>query len=151
MSLNSGSILKALITDAKTLGVFRKVNGHEPKNAPGQGTSLAFWLDRIRPARSSGLNSTSGLLVCNARAQSPMLADPQDEIDPELARAADLLLGRYIAGFTLGGLVRKIDVRGQEGIPLEGRFAYLEQDRRQFRTFELTIPMIVNDCWTESA
>lgn len=151
MALNIGGLLAALSSDAKTLGVYRKVTRHEPKNAPGLGVNLSFWMDRIRPARSSGLNSTSALVVVNARAQSPMLAEPQDDIDPNLTHAADLLIARYVAGFTLGGLVRKVDVRGQEGVLLEGRFGYVEQDRKQYRTFILTVPMIVNDCWPETA
>jgi hypothetical protein len=149
VTLDSRALLSALKSDAMELGVLRKVTGHEPRNAPGKGLHLSYWMDRIRPARS-GLASTSALVVVNARLQSSLLAERQDDIDPDLTRAADLLIGRYIRGFTLGGKVRSVDVRGMEGISLEGRYGYIEQDRKEFRTFTLTVPLIINDVWPES-
>lgn len=151
MSLDTTAIIHALTSDAKQLGVFAKVNGSEPRNAPGKGMYLTYRLDRVRPARSSGLSSTSVLVVVAARIQSPLLAEPQDQVDPGISKALDRLINRYATGFTLGGLIRAVDIRGMEGIALEGRYAYIEQDRRQFRTFELAIPMIVNDVWDETA
>lgn len=150
MALDAGALTNATINPALTLGVFAKVNGHEPKNAPGKGLTCSFWLDRIRPITSSGLNTTTLLVVFNARIQSDMLAEPQDDIDPRLAEAAGLLFNAYHSDLTLGGLVRTIDVFGSEGVRLEGRAGYLEQDRRQFRIFTLTVPLIVNDVWTQT-
>ncbi len=149
MSLDSNALINGARSIAATLGVFAKINGHEPKNAPGQGLTLSLWLDRIRPVRTSGLASTSALVVMNARIQTPFLSEPQDDIDPRLANAAGLLIGAYTADFTLGGLVRKIDLLGANGIALEGQAGYIEQDRKEFRVFTLSIPLVVNDCWPQ--
>jgi hypothetical protein len=151
MALDGKALINAVVSHAETLGMFARVNGHEPKNAPGLGVTLSFWLDRIRPITSSGLNSTSALVVVNARLQSPMLAEPQDDIDPELTEGVSLLFNAYHQDLTLGGRVRAIDVFGQQGFRLEGRAGYIEQDRRQFRIFTLTVPLLVNDVWTQSA
>lgn len=141
-----------VISEAQTLGLFARVNGHEPKNAPGSQLSCSFWGGSIKPAGpASGLAAVSGVVTLNARIYSSFLAKPEDGIDPELLAAGCTLMAAYSASFTLGGTVRDIDLLGEFGESLSGQMAYLEQDGKLFRVFDLTVPVVINDLWTEAA
>ncbi len=153
--INSQALVDLLCSHAATLGHFETVNSHEPKNAPGNGLHAAVWVDSIAPARGqSGLNITSALVVMNVRLYSSMIAEPQDMIDPNLMDAADALIAAYTGDFTLGGLARNIDLLGTASgnrAPLGAQAGYLEQDKKIFRIFTLTVPLIVNDAWEQVA
>lgn len=145
------AILTALESHAATLGQFERVNRHEPKNAPGHGLTAAIWVQRISPvALRSGLAVTSALLVVNVRLYTNMIAEPQDAIDPNLVDAASALIGAYTADFTLGDMVSNVDVLGAHGEALSAQAGYLEQDRKMFRVMTLTVPLVVNDVWSQS-
>ena len=133
-------------------GVFRRVNTHEPKSAPGTGLTLAIWADSILPIpAASGLSSTSGYVVLNARAYGNMLAKPEDDQDPRLMTAATTLIGAYSADFTLGGLVRNIDLLGEYGFRLGAQAGYVTIGGSVYRIMTTTVPCIVNDMWTQSS
>lgn len=151
-----GAAVRALfdqvLSHAMKLGVFERVNGHEPKNAPGGGLSCSVWVDSVDPLpAASGLNATSGRLAFHVRVMSSMLAEPQDGIDPEILSAVCTLMAEYSGNFTLGGTVREIDLLGAHGIPLSAQAGYLEQDRKFFRVMVITLPVIINDLWTQVA
>lgn len=148
MALAPKPLTAALESHALKLGVFRRVNVQEPKNAPGQGLTCSIWLDEIRPARS-GINSTSALVVYKARIQSDMLAKPLDDIDPRIATAVSAFIGAVTMDHRLGGLVRSVDIFGAEGIRLGGLMGYMNQDGREYRVFVLSIPLVVNDVWPQ--
>lgn len=154
MTLNSQALIDAVRSHVLTTGVFDKARAHEAKSAPGKALSVDIWVDRIDTIRSSGLNSTSGRVVLSVRVYKTMLSEPQDAIDPEIMGAVDALFASFIGDFTLGGLIRKVDVRGAEGVALSARAGYLEiggeGQRRQYRVFVISLPLLINDCWTES-
>lgn len=150
--MNVTGILDALTSHAATLGVFSRINKHEPKNAPGNSLSYSVWCDQIFPvAAASGLRATTARIVFNGRVMTSMLSEPQDEIDPGVMRAVDLLMTNYSGDFDLGGLVRNVDLLGAHGTPLSARAGYLTQDQKVYRTMVLTIPLIVNDAWEQTA
>jgi len=60
------------------------------------------------------------------------------------------MFGAYCGDFTLGGLVRQVDIRGAHGAGLSARAGYLEQDSAVFRVFTISVPLIVNDLWKEA-
>jgi hypothetical protein len=144
------ALFAAVESHAQTLGLFERVNIHEPKNAPGNGLSCSIWVESIKPVRSSGLASVSGVITFKARILSNMLAEPQDGIDPQILSAVCVLMAEYSGSFTLGGTVREIDLLGAEGEQLSAQAGYLSQDSRLFRAMELTIPVVINDMWTET-
>jgi hypothetical protein len=150
MALDIDSIIDAVASHAAATGWFDNVNGHEPKNAPPTGMTGAVWVDAVRPA-SSGLASSSALLVLNVRMYTSMLQEPQDRIDPVMVRALSDLYARYAGDFTLGGLVRQVDLRGADGIPLQAKAGYINQDQRMYRVITITLPVVVNDAWDEEA
>lgn len=151
MAVDIDSVLNAIVSHALTIGYFDQVNQHEPKNRPGAGLTAGVWVDHIRPVVSSGLDSTSVVMVFSIRLYTSTLQEPQDAIDPEMVKAIDALFTAYIGDFTLGGLIRHIDVRGAEGLPLDGQAGYLQQDGTLYRVFTITLPAVINDAWTEEA
>ena len=148
MSLNTTVVLNEVVSHAMKLGLFERVNGHEPKSAPGNGLSAAVWVDRVGPA-GSGLAATSALLTLQVRLYSPMLQEPQDAIDPNLTAAADALMNAYSGDFELGGNVRNVDLLGQTGPGLSAQAGYIEQDHKLYRVMTITLPLIVNDVWEQ--
>jgi hypothetical protein len=148
--MNTQGIFDAITSHAAALGVFDRVSGHEPKNAPGTGLTAAVYFARMAPAQSSGLASTSGVVTFVVRIYNPMTQEPQDGIDPAILTAADSLCGAYAGDFTLGGLVRNVDIRGMAGTPMSSQAGYLTQDGNTYRTVDITLPLIVNDLWAEA-
>lgn len=150
MTLNLTTIMAAAQSHAAASGHFDRVNGHEPRNAPGKGLSVAFWLEDLRPVPAqSGLNATSVRIGLSARIYLPMVVEPQDGIDPAMLAAADALMRAYSADFDLGGLVESVDLLGRHGEPLAGKAGYLEQDGTEYRVFVITLPLVVNDLWPQ--
>lgn len=150
MGINAKPILTAVRDHALASGLFDAVNGHEPKSAPGRGLTAAVWVDEIRPAPGgSGLARTSAVFDVNVRLYTSMLADPQDAIDPGLVDAVDTLMAAYSGGFTLGGLVRSVDLLGAASEGLRARAGYLEQDGHLYRVMTIFLPMVVDDAWEQ--
>lgn len=151
MSLDSNAIIDAVASHAAASGWFERVNRHEPKNAPGHGLTAAVWVDQLGPVPAgSGLRKTSARVVLNVRVFQNMLAEPQDEIDPNMMSAVDALMTAYSGDFELGGNVRNVDLLAQAGTPLAARSGYLHQDNRMFRIYDITLPLIVSDVWEQT-
>jgi hypothetical protein len=140
-----------LISHAAASGWFDRVQGHEPKNAPGNGLTCAVWGDRIQPIRSSGLDATSMRIAFSIRVYSSLAQEPQDAIDPNIMSAVAALIADFSGDFTLAGSAREIDLLGSEGVPLSAQAGYLNQDGRQYRVMTLTVPVIYNDVFEQVA
>ena len=146
------SLIDNLVSTALELGEFRSINFHEPKAAPGSGLRLALWVQSIEPIpMASGLASTSGYVVANARAYGNMLAKPEDDVDPRIMSAMAALIAAYSGDFTLGGTIRNIDLLGEYGQKLSAQAGYITIASAMYRIMTLTIPCIVNDMWTQVA
>lgn len=151
MTLDIRGILDAVVSHAMASGHFERVNEHEPANAPSHGLTAAVWSDQVQPVRSSGLASTTVQLVFNVRIYTSIQSEPADAIDPNMLTAVDDLCAAYIGDFTLGGLVRQVDVFGAHGQPLLVRAGYIQQSGAVFRVMTITLPVIVNDLWEQVA
>lgn len=144
-------MLDTITSHAMTLGLFERVNTHEPKNAPGNGLSCAIWMDRIGPLRTSGLPATTGLITFAVRIYTSMLAEPQDAIDPNITEAVDLLIEAYSGDFDLGDAqVRNIDLLGAYGAGLSAKAGYINVDNKLYRVMTIELPVVVNDIWAQS-
>ena len=145
-------ILDKIVSHAAAGGWFENVNSHEQlENAPGNGLTCSVWVDAITPIRSSGLDSTSVRLTVYVRIYTSNDQMPRDAIDPHMVSATDDLLRAYISDFTLGGLVRQVDVRGAYGPQLDARAGYINLSGAVSRVMTITLPLIVNDLWDEEA
>lgn len=147
--------VNATASHAAATGLFGKVNGHEPKSPPSTGRNpdmtCFVWVQRVRPARTSGMDKTSVVLELNVRLYMPMKQEPQDSIDPTMLGAVHRLCAAYVGDFTFGGLARAIDVRGIEGTPMTVDAGYAELSGVVYRVMTIVVPIIVNDVWTETA
>ena len=152
MALDILGITNAYMSHAMSSGWFETVNGHEPKNAPSTGgLTAAIWTDDvITVGRASGLDSVSAVLVMKLRVYTSAVQEPPDAIDPNVLAAVDDLCRAYVGDFTLGGLVKNIDVFGMYGQSLRAKAGYLQQDGVVFRVMDITLPAVVNDLWTEA-
>lgn len=149
--LNLEGVLTALTNHAAASGKFDNVLRHEPKNAPGGRLTLALWVQAIEPA-DSGLASTSVKIVAMARIYHSAFSQSPDRIDPAVIRAVDRFIAAVTGDFTLGGLVRCVDLLGVGGgTPLSAQAGYLDQDGKIFRVMDVTVPLILNDVWTQFA
>lgn len=149
MSIGVADIFDRVVSHARALGVFGSVNSAEPKSAP-PANHYATWFTRLEPVRSSGLDSTTIRLEFTGRLYTPMLADPQDDIDATLLSSLDPLMAAYSGHFTLGGAVRQVDLLGAYGPGLSAQAGYLDIDNKKFRVIEVTLPLIVNDVWSQT-
>lgn len=143
---------------AMTLGIFETVNTHEPKSKPGNGLHCAIWVDAIRPVgRASGVAAVSGVVSLRCRLYSSMTQEPQDEIDPDLLTATTTLLNAYSTNFQLGAAVadvRAVDLFGAYGESLAAQAGYVQIGSgggSLKRIMTVTLPVIINDLWTEVA
>lgn len=145
-------LVTAVADPVAQLGIFERVTRHEPKNAPGSGLTAAIWVQRIDPlGPGSGLDETSVKVEMNIRMSTNMLAEPQDEIDPKIMTAAFQLMGAYSGDFTLGGLIRSVDLLGMYGTPMSAQAGYLTHDQKLYRIMTLIIPLIINDVFDQEA
>lgn len=152
MALDLAPVVDKLVSHAAASGHFARVNQHEPKNAPGSGLTAAVWPQLGQPARGmSGLNSTTFRVEFRIRIYSNMLAQPVDQIDTTMLTAVSTLLADYSAGFTLGGLVRNVDLLGAAGNPLSWQAGYLTIDQKSYRIVDITVPLVINDVFDQSA
>lgn len=150
MSLNTSAVLDAIVSHAMTLGLFETVNAHEVVSAPGHGLHAEVWAASIGPVpTASGLHATSAVVVWNVRIRGSADAQPRDMIDPNMMGAVDVLLSAYSGDFTLGGLVRNVDLLGQAGVPLSARAGYLQQDGHVYRVYDVVLPVLINDVWEQ--
>lgn len=146
------AILNQLVSHSQKLGVFERVNQHEPKNSPGTGITCAIWAQAIGPyPAGSSIMATTGRLVFNVRLYTSMLAEPQDAIDPNLLTACDLLMTAYSGDFELGGTVKNVDLMGESGTPLSATAGYITIDNKTLRVMTILLPLIVNDIWAQAA
>ena len=146
------AILSALRSMASASGKFENVEGSEPKNAPGNGVTGAFWFSALDPVpAASGLATTTIRLVMTLRIYVPSNSLPQDAIDPQIISAAGAMFTALSAGFTLGGLIEEIDLLGAYGEPLSGRPGWLPFGEEKFRTIDILIPIIATDEYTQAA
>lgn len=148
------AVLDKIVSYALASGRFDAVNQHEPKSAPGNQVTFALWMQRVRPLpKASGLSATSGMLLLTGRIYQNFKSQPFDAIDPNVTAAALDLMGTLSSDFALSGVpsVRNIDLLGQFGTGLDAQAGYVTVDQSVYRVITITIPVIVNDMFTQSA
>lgn len=152
MTLQTRQYIDALVSHMLASGHFESVNGAEPGAMPGNsGLAGAVWFTRIRPiGEASGLASVSIVMTMNVRLFTSLNTSPFEEIDPAMVSCVDDLMNAFIGDFTLGGLVRCVDVLGMYGTMLESQSGYVETDQVKLRVVDITVPLVIDDVWTEA-
>lgn len=149
--MNVAGIVDAVQSHIAQLGVFTDIPFHEPKNAPQPGLTCAIWLQSMVPVRSSGLASTSMCLNMMLRFYTPMIQEPQDDIDPAILRAVDAVGAVYTGDFDMNSTIRNIDLLGAYGPGLSVTAGYLNVSNQMYRIVDMTLPLVVNDVWDQVA
>lgn len=143
-------LFSSVVSHAQQLGVFRTVNSHEPKAAPGNGLRCAIWVQDIGGlGAASGLAATSGAVVLNVRIYGDMLQKPEDEVDPRILKAVTTLMGAYSGDFDFGETVRNVDLLGAYGPKLSAQAGYVTIGGTMYRIMTITVPVILNDMWSQ--
>lgn len=153
MALDIGDILDQLVSHAQASGHFETVNEFkvdEPSGA-GSGITCGIWVDDITPLRSSGLASTSVRLLFKVRLFSSTESTPESYLERAMVDAVSALLDAYSGDFELGGEVRAIDLLGMAGQPLAANAHYMNLSGVIHRVMDITLPVLVNDVWTQTA
>lgn len=150
--LDLAAYRSAATSHAQALGMFGQVLGHEPVSAPGTGLTYAVWVGPVRPvAARSGLDAVSARLELRGRVFLPADTEPMDDVDVTVTNAVSALMGAYCGDFTLGGTVAEVDLLGAYGAPLSSDTGYTSfPGGATYRVATLTIPLIINDAWTEA-
>jgi hypothetical protein len=143
-------VLSAVADDAMASGLFDRVNQHEAAKAPGTGLTADVWVDTVEAAPgASGLAASGAVVTFNVRIYAPLVAVSRDLTDPKLVDAVATLMGAYVAGFTLTGLIRNVDVGGEFGRGLTAPFGYITTGGIEFRVATISLPCVINDLWVE--
>lgn len=146
------ALIDAITSHASATGLFDSVQGHEPKSAPGNGLTCAVFVANVGPARTgSGLATTTVRVELTARIYKPFISQPEDLIDPGVVDACDEFMTALSGDFSLGGNARNVDLLGAQGTPLSARAGYQTIDKNTYRVLDITIPIIVNDAFTQGA
>lgn len=144
------AIMAKVTSVVQALGLFENSGRGPLTHTPGAGLRVSVWPGRITsPPGSSGLASVSLVLPVMIRIYGPVHPEPVDEIDDEMLEAVDRLGDAYVGGFTLGALVRGIDIHGRFGQPLTIEPGYLDVQAGTCRVQTMTLPLIINDAWNE--
>ncbi|MGW6502966.1 hypothetical protein [Nonomuraea angiospora] len=151
MALDITGILDATVSHAQSLGLFESVNRHQPDNAPGNGLTCAITVAEVTPVPvASGLIATTGRVALNVMIFAPLPQEPADDIEPAVIGAMDALMGAYSGDFELGGRVRNVDLLGAHGTPLSASTGYVTIDAQTYRVAIVTLPLIINDLWSQT-
>lgn len=143
-------LMDAIASAAGQCGWCQSFQTFEPKSAPQSDFHFAVTMMNAAPARSS-LVATSFRFELACRIYVSMLREPQDSIDPDITAAAWDLMTMYSSGFSLGGLVREVDLLGESGEPLDLKFGYIGIDKHLYRIAEITLPVIADDVFQQGA
>ena len=148
VTLDPDAVIGKLASIAKATGLFAGVKRYEPRGQPPNGLNLSLIAGQMGPIRSSGLNNASLRWEIDGMIYLPLKVDPPDNIDVLLTTAAAGYLQALCAQFTLGGMVRCIDVFGSDGEGLQATPGYLEANDKTYRVERLMIPLLINQKWT---
>lgn len=152
LGFDPNALTNAIVSAAQSTGQFLDVAGHEPASLPAAGMSAAVWMQGLGPARRvSGLAATAARIEYRLRIYTPMLTGNMDSIDPTMTAAASQMIGILSGDFTLVGLVFEVDLLGAQGAPLAAKADYYKQGDQFYRIYDLTIPLIVDNAWTQAA
>lgn len=147
----SETVFVALESMLKSSGKYAAVNRHEVKNAPPSQLTAELWSDRIEPEPdTSGLAATSMLVTFKVRIRKGMLSQPEDAIDPAVLGAVIDLFTRVYGNFTFGVAGVEVDLHRRVSNGMFGQAGYVPQDGKLYRVQDVSIPVVMTDCFTQT-
>lgn len=129
-------------------GYFADVTIGEPESVvTGTRLSAAVWYGGTRIPFVT-LGKTTKVYEIMIRIYRDMLAEPQSEIEFQLAEVVQDIGSDLLGDFDLGATVRNIDAAGEFGRPMRASWGYAPVSGTMFRVADMTIPVVVNDTAT---
>jgi hypothetical protein len=114
--------------------------------------TVAAWLGRFAPAPGrSGLAATAGRVEVLVRLYLPAALLDAERGELALAEALDVLVGAYSGDFDLGAAGRWVDLLGAHGAPMSTEAGWVRIGDQLLRVHTITVPVIVDDLWTQEA
>ena len=148
MAFDIKSTLETLEDWLKKSGYFPKAAIGEPKQPPQEETSAAVFMNRVSTIRVFANGGLSEVHLVTVRVYRNMLAEPQQDIELDLARLISSDSSDLVGDFTMGGAVMALDVAGMHGTPYGATWGYLDVGGKMYRIVDILAPFIVNDSAT---
>ena len=126
-------------------GLFDTVMIGEPKSAPGSGLTASVFMERVAVEELT-LDKTIELHEVVVRFYTPELQQPTPIREDRLEKAVGSIEKAWFGDFTFGGTIRNIDIAD-----LVWEFGHVDIDRTEYRTVEVTLPLIVDGSATLAA
>ena len=150
MSFDIQTTLNAVASKMQASGYFQNaiVQIGEPKSPPtGQGISAAIWMNRVGVVGTT-LTKTIESHVISVRLYTDMLAEPQEDIEMNLAAVTSDFMGDLCGEYDLGGTIRNVDFAGEYGTGLSAEWGHVDVSGKMCRVVDITIPLTVDDSGT---
>lgn len=139
------AVYAALESHAKAMNRFQAVDTEQPTASPAAGLYCSVIVGPITLlAAESGLDAATGRVEFHVMTWSQAAKRKVDPTDRKLLSATCALMGEYAGGFTLGGLIRNVDVFGMSAHP-----GWIDFQGSQCRAFDITLPLVINDMFAE--
>jgi hypothetical protein len=152
VELQVDAIMAKVVSVVESLAVVETVNGGDNIHVVGAGLRASVSPERIAsPPGSSGLDSASVVLTVRVRLFDRVFPTPVDEFSTDLLKAIGKVCGAYLGGFTLGGLVRDIDLHGRHGQAMTVQAGYMDVPDGTCRVMTLLLPLVIDNAWEEVA
>ena len=119
-------------------GWFDRVMIGEPKSPPGSGLTAAIFMDNVAVEELT-LSSTIERHEVVVRFYTPELKQTTPNREDRLEKATAYIEKAWFGDFSLGATVRNIDIS-----ELSWDFGHVDIDRIEYRTVEVTLPLIVD-------
>lgn len=147
MSFNIRGTLEQVQGYLQASGYFAHTQVGELKTPPGPGLAASVFMERVAVTQLT-LTGTIESHVVTIRLYRSSLAEPQEEIELDLAEAVSKVASDLLGDFDLGATVRNIDAGGQHGQGLHADWGYADVGGTTYRTTDISLPLIVDDSAT---
>jgi len=150
------ALYRAVGDKARATGLFQDVIDHESDNPPGRALTCSVIVGPLEPVgAASGLSIASARLEFTVRMEAPRTAKNPGETDRALLFAGVSVMAGYIGDFELvgvpDGLVRNVDMFGAHGNGLSFKPGWFPQGEVAYRMADVTVPLILNDVFSQGA
>jgi hypothetical protein len=153
MTIPFTTLIDKLVSHAKATGLFTDVIGYEPKApVPTEPLYGAVIVTRIQPTTVfTSLNGTACMCSATLRLYRNMLTEPQADGEVKILSATEHMIGVYSGSFTLDGAVDFIDLLGanEHNTKLEATLGYGVLGQTMYRISDITVPLVLDDTWTQ--
>ena len=139
------SSIRAIQGHLMASGWFDRVQVGEPKGPPGNGLTAAIFMDNVAVEELT-LSTTIERHEVVVRFYTPELQETTPIREDRLEKATAYIEKAWFGDFSLGAAVRNIDIS-----QLAWDFGHVNIDRIEYRTVEITLPLIVDGSATLAA